>query len=96
MTMEEKTVKPGLFEKGGRLGWLHSTWDAFDTFLRVPSTVTSKGAHVRDSLDIKRVMILVVIALVRRPCSECGTSVTSIILRSETSPVSGTSSSGAL
>ena len=64
MTMEEKTVKPGLFEKGGRLGWLHSTWDAFDTFLRVPSTVTSKGAHVRDSLDIKRVMILVVIALV--------------------------------
>ena len=64
MTMEENTVKPGLFEKGGKLGWLHSTWDAFDTFLRVPATVTSKGAHVRDSTDIKRVMIIVVIALV--------------------------------
>ena len=44
--MEENTVKPGLFEKGGKLGWLHSTWDAFDTFLRVPATVTAKGAHV--------------------------------------------------
>ena len=62
--MEENTVKPGLFEKGGKLGWLHSTWDAFDTFLRVPATVTSKGSHVRDSIDIKRVMIIVVLALV--------------------------------
>ena len=62
--MEENTVKPGLFEKGGKLGWLHSSWDAFDTFLRVPATVTAKGAHVRDSIDIKRVMIIVVIALV--------------------------------
>ena len=51
--MEENTVKPGLFEKGGKLGWLHSTWDAFDTFLRVPATVTAKGAHVRDAVDIK-------------------------------------------
>ena len=64
MTMEENTVKPGLFEKGGKLGWLHSTWDAFDTFLRVPATVTAKGSHVRDSIDIKRVMIIVVLALV--------------------------------
>ena len=62
--MEDNTVKPGLFEKGGKLGWLHSTWDAFDTFLRVPATVTAKGSHVRDSIDIKRVMIIVVIALV--------------------------------
>ena len=62
--MEENTVKPGLFEKGGKLGWLHSTVDAFDTFLRVPATVTSKGSHVRDAIDIKRVMIIVVLALV--------------------------------
>ena len=62
--MEENTVKPGHFEKGGKLGWLHSTWDAFDTFLRVPATVTAKGSHVRDSIDIKRVMIIVVLALV--------------------------------
>ena len=62
--MEENTVKPGLFEKGGKLGWLHSTWDAFDTFLRVPATVTAKGAHVRDAVDIKRIMIIVVLAVV--------------------------------
>jgi len=62
--MEENTVKPGLFEKGGKLEWLHSSWDAFDTFLRVPATVTSKGSHVRDAVDIKRVMIIVVVALV--------------------------------
>ena len=43
--------KPGLFEKGGKLYWLHSTIDAFDTFLRVPGTVTAKGAHVRDGID---------------------------------------------
>ncbi len=62
--MEENTVKPGLFEKGGKLGWLHSTVDAFDTFLRVPATVTAKGAHVRDAVDIKRIMIIVVLAVV--------------------------------
>lgn len=62
--MEENTNKPGLFEKGGKLWFLHSTIDAFDTFLRVPATVTSRGAHVRDAIDIKRVMIMVVIALV--------------------------------
>ena len=44
--------------------WWHSTVDAFDTFLRVPGTVTTKGAHVRDGIDLKRVMIMVVIALV--------------------------------
>ena len=61
MADEKKT---GLFEKGGKLYWLHSTIDAFDTFLRVPGTVTTKGAHVRDGIDLKRVMIMVVIALV--------------------------------
>ena len=59
---EEK--KPGLFEKGGKLYWLHSSIDAFDTFLRVPDTVTTKGAHIRDAVDLKRVMIIVVIALI--------------------------------
>lgn len=62
--MEENTKKPGLFEKGGKLWFLHSTIDAFDTFLRVPGTVTKSGSHVRDAIDIKRVMIMVVIALV--------------------------------
>ena len=62
--MEENKTQPGLFDKGGKFGFLHSTVDAFDTFLRVPGTVTRKGAHVRDSVDLKRIMILVVIALV--------------------------------
>jgi len=59
-----KTPTPGLFDRGGKFGWLHSTYDAFDTFLRVPATVTSKGAHVRDGNDIKRVMIIAVIAVI--------------------------------
>lgn len=56
-------IKP-TFEKGtGKLGFLHSTFDAFDTFLFVPNTVTRRGAHVRDCVDLKRVMIIVVLAL---------------------------------
>ncbi|MCQ2143367.1 MAG: NADH:ubiquinone reductase (Na(+)-transporting) subunit B [Bacteroidales bacterium] len=56
-------IKPA-FEKGGKLGWLHSTFDAFETFMFVPNTVTKKGSHVRDCVDIKRVMIIMVLALV--------------------------------
>ncbi len=56
-------IKP-TFEKGGKLGFLHSTFDAFETFHFVPNTVTRRGAHVRDCVDLKRVMIMVVIALV--------------------------------
>ena len=56
-------IKP-TFEKGGKLGFLHSTFDAFETFLFVPNTVTKRGTHVRDCVDLKRVMIMVVLALV--------------------------------
>ena len=56
-------IKPA-FEKGGKLGFLHSTFDAFETFLFVPDTVTRRGSHVRDCVDLKRVMIMVVVALV--------------------------------
>ena len=38
-----------IFEKGGKLYWLHSSVDAFETFLHVPGTVTLKGSHVRDA-----------------------------------------------
>ena len=51
-----------IFEKGGKLHWLHSTVDAFETFLHVPGTVALKGAHVHDAVDIKRIMIIAVIA----------------------------------
>ena len=55
-------IKP-TFTKGGKLGFLESTFDAFETFLFVPDTTTSKGAHIRDCNDMKRTMIMVVVAL---------------------------------
>jgi Na+-transporting NADH:ubiquinone oxidoreductase subunit B len=55
-------IKPA-FEEGGKFAALHSTFDAFETFLYVPNTRTSKGAHVRDCNDIKRVMSIMVLAL---------------------------------
>jgi NADH:ubiquinone oxidoreductase, Na(+)-translocating, B subunit len=42
---------------------LHSTFDAFETFLYVPNTVTVQGSNIRDCIDLKRVMSVVVIAL---------------------------------
>ncbi len=55
-------IKPD-FSKGGKFGALHSTFDAFETFLFVPKTTTSKGSHIRDCNDMKRSMIVVVVAL---------------------------------
>jgi len=57
-----KKMEP-LFEKGGRLEKLRSVYDGFGTFLFVPDKVTSKGTHIRDYMDMKRTMIIVVIAL---------------------------------
>lgn len=56
-------IKPN-FEKGGKFEKLHSTFDAFETFLFVPDTVTKSGSHIRDAIDLKRTMFVVVIALV--------------------------------
>lgn len=58
-------IKPA-FEKGGKFEKLHSTFDAFETFLYVPDTVTENGSHIRDAVDMKRNMIFVMIALM--PC----------------------------
>ncbi len=56
-------IKPQ-FEKGGKLEKLHSTFEAFETFLFVPDKVTFKGSHIRDSFDMKRAMIVVVVAVI--------------------------------
>ena len=56
-------IKPQ-FSKGGRYAWLHSTFEAFETFLFVPNHTTRSGAHIRDSIDMKRTMSVVVIALI--------------------------------
>ena len=55
-------IKP-TFEEGGKLSFLHSSFEAVETFLFVPNTVTKKGSHIRDSIDLKRSFILVMIAL---------------------------------
>ncbi len=56
-------VKPH-FQKGGRFEKLHSTFDAFETFLFVPDKVTDRGSHIRDPIDLKRTMIIVVVAMI--------------------------------
>jgi Na+-transporting NADH:ubiquinone oxidoreductase subunit B len=60
-----------LFEKGGKLEKLYPLFEANETFLLSPGAVTTKGPHVRDSLDMKRMMILVVGAIL--PCFLFGT-----------------------
>jgi len=55
-----------IFEKGGKLEKLYPLFEANDTFLFTPSDITREGAHVRDQIDMKRMMMTVVIAMV--PC----------------------------
>ena len=56
-------IKPN-FVEGGKFSKLSSTFEAFETFAYTPNTVTKKGSHVRDAVDLKRVLILVVFALI--------------------------------
>ena len=56
-------IKPH-FEKGGKFEKLQSTFEAFETFLFVPNTVTKQGSHIRDAMDMKRTMIIVVASLI--------------------------------
>ncbi|MED5374786.1 MAG: NADH:ubiquinone reductase (Na(+)-transporting) subunit B [Myxococcota bacterium] len=51
------------FEEGGKFHKLHPVYEMPDTILFTPGTVTKKGAHIRDALDLKRMMITVVLAL---------------------------------
>jgi Na+-transporting NADH:ubiquinone oxidoreductase subunit B len=54
------------FERGGRLHRWHPLWEAADTFLYSPASTTRTAAHVRDAVDLKRIMMTVVIATI--PC----------------------------
>lgn len=58
-----ESVKPN-FSKGGKWEKLHPAFDAFETFLFTPPLTTKTGAHVRDAIDLKRTMFIVVIAMV--------------------------------
>ena len=51
------------FEAGGRLERLGPVWEALDTLAYTPGEVTRTASHVRDGLDYKRLMTIVVIAL---------------------------------
>ena len=51
------------FHPGGKLEKLFPLYDAIDTFLYTPAATTGGTTHVRDSLDVKRLMAIVVVAL---------------------------------
>uniref|UniRef100_UPI004055DC29 NADH:ubiquinone reductase (Na(+)-transporting) subunit B n=1 Tax=Candidatus Electrothrix sp. TaxID=2170559 RepID=UPI004055DC29 len=63
-TLLQKTAP--LFNKGGRLVRWYPAFDAVDSFLMGSRHTTGSAPHVRDAMDLKRIMILVVIALL--PC----------------------------
>ena len=56
-------IKPN-FEKGGKFQAFRSVFDGFETFLFVPNSTSKTGVHVHDSIDSKRIMSIVVIALI--------------------------------
>ncbi len=62
-------IKPH-FEPGGKLQSFHSVFEGFESFLYTPRSTSSSGVHVHDSIDSKRVMIIVVLALL--PCTFFG------------------------
>jgi len=69
--LEDQMKKVGkLFGKGKPLEKLYPFYEAIDTFLLTPGKRTTKAPFVRDSIDLKRVMISVVIALI--PCIVMG------------------------
>ena len=56
-------IKPN-FEEGGKLHAFRSLFDGFETFLFVPDETSKSGANIHDAIDSKRIMSLVVLALV--------------------------------
>lgn len=57
-------VKPQ-FEKGGKLEKFYYVFEGFETFLfQMGNTTSGKGVHIRDAIDLKRLMMTVVIAMV--------------------------------
>lgn len=54
------------FDEGGKLRPAKPLFDAVENFFFAPATQTTRGPHVRDPLDVKRFMSMVIIALI--PC----------------------------
>ncbi len=51
------------FTNDGKLKNFYAMYEMIDTFLYTPSETTTSGPHVRDAIDLKRSMVIVVIAL---------------------------------
>ena len=56
-------IKPN-FEEGGKYHAFRSVFEGFESFLFVPSTTATTGTHIHDAIDSKRIMSIVVIALI--------------------------------
>ncbi|MGL4805432.1 MAG: RnfABCDGE type electron transport complex subunit D, partial [Bacteroidales bacterium] len=55
-------IKPN-FQEGGKLSMFHSVYDGLETFLFTPNTTSKTGVHIHDSIDSKRTMSVVILAL---------------------------------
>ncbi|MDR2497967.1 MAG: NADH:ubiquinone reductase (Na(+)-transporting) subunit B [Tannerellaceae bacterium] len=55
-------IKPK-FEEGGRFGMFRSVFEGIESFLFVPNHTSKAGVHIHDSMDSKRAMTVVIIAL---------------------------------
>ena len=56
-------IKPN-FEEGGKLHAFRSYYEGFESFLYVPNTTSKSGVNIHDAIDSKRIMSMVVIALI--------------------------------
>ena len=54
------------FAKGGKLEKWNPIFESFTALAFTPSHVTKKGSHIRDGVDLKRTMMMVILALI--PC----------------------------
>jgi len=55
------TIEPH-FKPGGRFESWYALYEAVDTIFYSPGSVTRSNAHVRDGIDLKRIMITVWLA----------------------------------
>ena len=56
-------IRPS-FEEGGKLHCFYSVFEGMETFLYVPNTTSKSGTNIHDAIDSKRIMSIVVIALI--------------------------------
>jgi len=60
-----KKIRPN-FTEGGKFENFYSAYDALETFMFTPDHTTRTGSHIRDAIDLKRTMMMVIVAMI--PC----------------------------